>query len=139
MLTSRDDESVLGESRVHALLEKLARPKQRFEPAADDAKRAVRHERRACQREDFELFTRPEPARLYCGPPLGELLVPPGRGDGCLQGSELACVQLRCTDTLPRSPLLARLHLACQARPDVRTTGPPQLCRRSPTGPRRRN
>jgi hypothetical protein len=29
---------------------------------------------RACQREDFELFTRPEPARLYCGPLLGELL-----------------------------------------------------------------
>ena len=64
-LTSRDDEAVFHEPRVHALQAKLRRSKQRFEPAADDAQRAVRHERRAREHAHDQIIA--EPSRAVGG------------------------------------------------------------------------
>ena len=44
------NDTVLHESILHALLEKLGRSQKGLEPAADDVQRAVRHERRAQER-----------------------------------------------------------------------------------------
>ena len=58
-MTPRDDEAVLGEPSLHALLEKLRRSKKGFEPAADDVKRAVRHERRAREQAQDQIIAEP--------------------------------------------------------------------------------
>ena len=57
--TPRDDDPVLHEPRVHALLEKLRRSKKGFEPAADDVQRAVRRERRAREQAQNQIIAEP--------------------------------------------------------------------------------
>ena len=57
--TPRDDEAVLHEPRVHALLAKLRRSKQGFEPAADAVQRAVRHEWRAREHAQDQIIAEP--------------------------------------------------------------------------------
>ena len=58
-ITSRDDEAVLHEPSLHALLQKLRRSKKGFEPAADDVQRAVRHERRAREQAQDQIIAEP--------------------------------------------------------------------------------
>jgi len=50
---------VLDESSLHALLEKLRRSKESFEPPADDVKRTVRHERRAREHAQDQIIAQP--------------------------------------------------------------------------------
>ena len=56
---SGNDDAVLGEPSLHALLEKLRRFKKGFETAAHDVQRAVRHERRAREQPQDQIIAEP--------------------------------------------------------------------------------
>ena len=148
LLTPRDDEAVLHEPRVHALLEKLRRSKKGFEPAADDVQRAVRHERRAREHAHDQIIAEPVEVAWRVEPPRAPRHPPPiQKSDPELEG-RLRCSSSRRnsgTDrsrsrTWPRARTARRSsrsrprRSACRTRArssTPRRTSPSSRCRRA--------